>query len=177
MDEFLIIALILIAVVLLYSQKDKLTKDESLVQDKDVNTSKVLKHLEGFQMEAVANRKFGFTEKDYEKQLEIYLKEIYQHVTSQKGIQGTNVKAIDLDIGRSKVGLELKTARAVIKEGGNDNLIGQIIKYQDRQYDKGNLIVCLVGSNEEFRNTSISDLEDFLIRKKIHLCWHNIEIN
>ncbi len=174
-DTFIWIIAIIVIGVIIFSQKDKLTKDKNLIQDADVSTSKVIEHLKLFEMKIVENRKNGFTEKDYEKQLELYLKGIYQHVTTQKGIEGTNAKAIDLDIGRGKVGLELKPAREVIKEGGSDRLIGQSIKYQDRQYKEQNLIICLAGSQSEFRNTAISDLEDFLRSKKIHLVWHNVE--
>ena len=174
-DELLIVGglILIVLVIIFYTQKDKITGDSNLIQDNAVNTSKVLKSLNEFTPSIVPNRKFGFTEKDIEKQLENHFKKIYQHVTTQHGVEGTNAKAIDFDIGRGKVGIELKLAQEVIKEGGNDRLLGQVIKYKTRKYNASNLIVAIVGFEDEMRQTALSDLEDFLIEQKVELSFLN----
>jgi len=172
-DLLLILLAVVILLVVLYSQKDKITGRSDLIQDADVTTSKVLKNLKEFKPEIIPNRKNGFTEKDVEKQLERYLKDIYQHVTTQHGVEGTNAKAIDFDIGRGKVGIELKLAQEVIKEGGNDRLLGQVIKYSTRKYKDSNLIVALVGFADDLRQTALSDLEDFLNEQNVKFSFLN----
>ena len=94
-------------------------------------------------------------------------------MTTQHGVEGTNAKAIDFDIGRGKVGIELKLAQEVIKEGGNDRLLGQVIKYSTRKYKDSNLIVALVGFADDLRQTALSDLEDFLNEQNVKFSFLN----
>lgn len=166
---FIILALLFLLIVAVLIKNNNLKNSESnLIQDKDVTLNKVLSALSDFKLQLVEGRKYGFSELDVEKQMENFCKEIFEHVTRQHGVGGTNSKNIDLDIGRGRVGIEIKLAKEVIKEGGNDRLIGQVIKYKSRQYRDNNLIIIVAGMKEEERETSLSDLRDFLNEQKVH---------
>mgnify|MGYP000489090382 CR=1 FL=1 len=69
--------------------------------------------------------------------------------------------------------IELKLAQEVIKEGGNDRLLGQVIKYSTRKYKDSNLIVALVGFADDLRQTALSDLEDFLNEQNVKFSFLN----
>lgn len=167
MDEIEWIIAIIVAgglVLLILANK---TNESGLIKDDYVDTDEVIKALNKFNLKTVEGRKNGFTEADVEKQLEESLKSIFVHVTRQRGIGGTNSKQIDLDVGRGRVGIELKLASDIIKESGNDRLLGQVMKYKTRQYSNNNLIVAVAGYGHHERQTAWTDLQEDLSSQKI----------
>lgn len=144
----------------------KITHNPNLIQDSAVDTNIVLEKLKQFKVKIIAGRKTGFTEKDIHKQLEIYLKEIFQTVTMEHGVDSKNSKAIDIDIGNGRVGIEVKLAVEILKESGWDRAIGQMVKYTRLKYNQGNFIVLVVGFDDDLRNSMLSDIEDDILNNK-----------
>lgn len=141
-------------------QNNKVTYRSDLISDDKVTVSLVEQKLKIFNIQIVPGRKNGFTEKDIHKQLEIFLKEIFQNVTMEHGVESKNAKAIDVDIANGKVGIEVKLASEIFKEGGWDRAIGQMVKYTRLKYKNENLIFLIAGFNEDLRNSMLSDFED-----------------
>ena len=141
-------------------QNNKVTYRSDLISDDKVTVSLVEQKLKIFNIQIVPGRKNGFTEKDIHKQLEIFLKEIFQNVTMDHGVESKNAKAIDVDIANGKVGIEVKLASEIFKEGGWDRAIGQMVKYTRLKYKNENLIFLIAGFNEDLRNSMLSDFED-----------------
>ena len=159
------ICIVLLFVVFL-SKKKKVTTKSNLVQDGDVTTDGVYQKLKKCKVDIVDGRKNGFTEKGVHKQLEKQLKDIYQNVTLEQGVESKNAKAIDFDIGNGKVGIEIKIAGEIFKEGNWDRALGQMIKYTRNKYKSGNFIVVVVGFEEDFRNSILSEFEDDVHKNK-----------
>lgn len=165
-DFIIILAIVVVGIALYMWLQPKLT-ESGLLKDESVDTNIVVEALDKFSLIPVEGRKNGFTENDVEKQLEAYLKNTFEHVTRQHGIAGTNAKRIDLDIGRGAVGIEIKLATDIIKEIGNDRLIGQVVKYSDRKNSKEHRIIVVAGLQHHQRETAYSDLKDFLSTQKV----------
>jgi len=139
----------------------------SLLQDKDVDVHSVLEKLNG----AKLGKKVSFSEKDVHDELEVYLKKIFYSVTREHAIEGKNIKRIDFDIGNGKVGIEVKLAESILKEGENDRLIGQIHKYATRKYNANNLIIALAGYSHHERNTIVHELIEDIGRAGCHFVF------
>lgn len=162
MDLTFIIIVIIILTGIWFALGSSGKKEESidgLIRDEDIDALIVLYHLEGFKPVIRADRKNGFTEKDIHDQLEAYLKNIFHSVTKEHAIDGKNVKRIDFDLGNGMVGIEVKLAESVLKEGENDRLIGQMQKYISRKYNNKNFIIALAGFSTHTRNTIIHELK------------------
>jgi hypothetical protein len=136
---------------------DQEVKSE-FIPDSKVTKELTLEYLKNFKPIVRESRKNGFTEKDIHEDLEKHLKKYFHSVTREHGIEGKNTKRIDFDIGNGKIGLEIKLAESVIKEGESDRLIGQLRKYSKRKYDHGNIIVALMGYADHERNTVIHEI-------------------
>lgn len=176
---YIIGAVIALGVVLVISKSKKKGQDveeeirthaydPNLIQDKDVNVKQVIEHIREVKPQIVKGRKDGFTEKDIEKQMYMHLKAKYQTVTTQYGIDGG--KFIDFDLGRNKVGVELKIGQKCIKSAEADRLKGQIMSYV-KKYSSSNLIVVVAGFDEEYDATSIQDISIFLQQQNSHFIF------
>lgn len=141
-------------------KRTKVTDRPDLIQDDKVTVALVEQKLKEFSLQTVANRKAGFTEKDVHKQLERYLKDIFQNVTMEHGVESKTGKNIDVDVANGKVGIEVKLASEIFKEGGWDRALGQMVKYSRLKYKDGNLIFLIAGFDEDLRNSILSDFED-----------------
>lgn len=164
---YIIIGIILIGIWMILGdtgKKEEPHTKETRIRDEDVDAHTVLFHLERFSPTIRAERKNGFTEKDVQDELEIYLKGIFYSVTREHAIEGKNVKRIDFDLGNGAIGVEVKLAEAVLKEGENDRVIGQMQKYIQRKYNKGNMVIALVGYAHHTRNTIIHEMKDDILR-------------
>ncbi len=176
MDDTILFVIVGALVVLALAASSQIKKnDQGLIKDESVDTDGVINILKEFQIKQIEGRKNGFTELDIEKQLEENLKSVFEHVTRQHAVGGTNVKKIDLDVGRGRVGIELKLASDVIKEGGNDRLMGQVVKYKNRQYTNDNLIIAVAGYGYHERETALSDLKDWLLEQKVKYVFLNAD--
>lgn len=139
----------------------------NLIQDKDVTVDSVLANMSGLKL----GKKGSFSEKDVHDELEEYLKKIFYSVTREHAIEGKNIKRIDFDIGNGKVGIEIKLADSILKEGENDRLIGQIHKYATRKYTANNLIIALAGYSHHERNTIVHELIGDIERAGCHFVF------
>lgn len=179
MDALIIIALLVVVagaiLAIINGNSEKVTTLSHLIQDNDVTLEKVHNHIKEFKPTEVNGRKNGYTEKDIQKQLDTYLKGIYQHVTREHGVEAKNAKAIDLDIGNGKVGVEVKIARELFKSGTWDRAIGQIVKYTKKKYKDGNFILLVVGDDDDFRNSILSEVEDDVKEHKGVFCFAKIK--
>ena len=77
---YIIIGLIVVGIWMILGatgNKENAHNKENRIRDEDVDAHTVLFHLERFSPTIRAERKNGFTEKDVQDELEIYLKNIF----------------------------------------------------------------------------------------------------
>lgn len=141
---FAIIGAIVI-IIWLFSERDK----DNKIKDENLNSENFLKELKKFEMKEIPERKQGFTENDVQIQLEKFFKKHFQTVYREYALEGVNTKKIDFDLGKGKLGIEVKLAREIIKEGSWDRALGQISKYTKKKYTDNNLVVLVAGTEEE----------------------------
>ena len=159
------IAAALIAAAWCYTTTHK--NDDGKIKDVSVKVPSVLEVLNSFKAKKSPELKTGYTEKSIGKQLLIHLRQSFEHVTSQYGIEGINGLSIDFNIGNGKVGLEIKLAKSVFKTAEFHRLIGQIDDYVMNKYDSENLIVAVFGEKEHFQDkVMIKKIEDKILEKK-----------
>jgi hypothetical protein len=86
-------------------------------------------------------------------------------VFREYALEGSNTKRIDFDLGKGKIGIEVKLAREAIKEAGWDRALGQLVKYANKKYSNKNLIVLVAGTKDEIENQKLKefkkDIEEF----------------
>ncbi|MBS9770540.1 MAG: hypothetical protein J7F05_08650 [Trichodesmium erythraeum GBRTRLIN201] len=154
MDETTIIAIVIgIIGAILFGSSKKKNKDGKIT-DKFVDKDSVLDHLDEFKPKLNPKLKFGFTEKSIQKQLCDYLREYYEHVNTEYGIGGLNAIKIDIDVGEGKVGIELKLASKLFKTSEFNRLAGQLRQYTNSKYDEDNLILGIIGTKDDRKETS-----------------------
>ena len=156
--EQMIIVLVVVAAVVwwLNRRPDK----EGRLPDLAVTRSKVLEILKAFVINEGVTR-----EADVQKQLLHFLQDKFHHVQSQKPIGGVYAKQIDFDIGRERVGVEIKMAKSLLKKTEFDRLHGQMKSYSDA-YPDDNLILLVFATSTELRDrvkqTKLKEaMEDF----------------
>lgn len=126
----------------------KVHKDEDgRIKDQSVTVSRVLEILDGYKVKSETPE--TITEAQIQKQLFDYLNKHFVHVMREQGIENVNALKIDFDIGRGKVGIEVKLARALFKSASLQRLVGQMDDYIENKYDDKNLIVAVFGTTEE----------------------------
>lgn len=148
MDPILLIIATLVVFTLIGASQIKKTNDGK-IKDESVNLKIVLEKLEDFKISLNPKLKVGYTEKSIQKQLDAYLKSHFEHVVMEYGIEGINGTKIDFDLGRGKVGLEIKLADSVFKSAGYQRMLGQLQEYTTAKYRKDNLVVLVAGSNAQ----------------------------
>jgi len=141
------------------------------ISDEKVSSAIVIQFLTGWKPTVQKGRKNGFTEKDVHDELEIYLKKHFYSVTREYAIEGKNVKRIDFDLGNGRVGVEIKLAEKLLKEGESDRIIGQLIKYTSRKYNNENLIIAVAGFKEHERHTVIHETKEFVEANTAHFIF------
>jgi hypothetical protein len=123
--------------------------DDGKIQDESLTSENFIEELKKFEMQEVPNRKKGFTENDVQIQLEKFFKKHFETVYREYALEGVNVKQIDFDLGKGKLGIEVKLAREIIHEASWDRAFGQLTKYAKKKYTNDNLIVLIAGTEEE----------------------------
>ena len=135
--------------------------DEGRIEDLSVNVDAVLEVLETFKASSSTSLQDGFTEASIQKQLFSYLNSHFVHVNREQGVEGINGLKIDFDIGRGKVGLEVKLARSLFKAGGIHRLSGQLVDYSKNKYSDKNLIIAVFGTKDEgAQRVYLSDIQE-----------------
>lgn len=137
-----------IAVFYFLSQQTK-TDDEGRLKDESVNVESALEILKEFKPKLDDKSKAGFTEASVQKQLHDFLKKKIVYVVREQGIEDLNALKIDFDLGRGKVGIEVKLANQLFKSANLHRLIGQLKEYTRNKYDEKNLIVMVIGTEED----------------------------
>lgn len=147
MDIGTILAIIGAIVILgwIFSMRDK----EGRIIDGELTAENFIEELKKFEMKEIPERKQGFTENDVQIQLDKFFKKHFQTVYREYALEGVNTKKIDFDLGKGKIGIEVKLAREIIKEGSWDRALGQISKYAKKKYTENNLVVLVAGTEEE----------------------------
>jgi len=119
---------------------------EGRLPDLAVTKEKVLKVLSDFEVQGKVT-----TEAGIQKQLLDFLQNEFYHVQGHKPIGGIHAKQIDFDIGRDRVGIEIKMAKSLFKKSEFDRLHGQMKSYSE-YYPDDNLILLVFGTKSELRN-------------------------
>lgn len=121
--------------------------DDGRIEDQSVTVDRVIEILEGYKVKSETPE--AITEAQVQKQLFDYLNKHFVHVMREQGIENVNALKIDFDIGRGKVGIEVKLARSLFKSASLQRLVGQMDDYTQNKYDDKNLIVAVFGTFEE----------------------------
>jgi hypothetical protein len=153
MDPLIIIGIIVAVLIVIFSTT---RNKEGKIEDDNLTSENFLEELKEFEMKVIPERKKGFTEKDVQKELEVFFKKHFETVYREYALEGQNSKAIDFELGKGKLGIEVKLAREIIKEGGWDRALGQVIKMSKRKY-KDNLIVLIAGTHDEKESPKIKE--------------------
>ena len=155
LEVFALVALLIITAFYLANRYNK----EGKLKDDSVKIDTVLHELTKFEMNAIPDRKHGFTEKDVQVALQKFFSKHFVTFYREYALEGINVKQIDFDLGKGRVGIEVKLAREIIKEGSWDRALGQINKYAKKKYVNGNLIVLVAGNEEERESFKLREFE------------------
>ncbi len=122
---------------------------EGRIEDDSVTMDLVVEALEDFVASQNPKLLEGFTEASIQKQLFEHLNKHFVHVNREQGVEGINGLKIDFDIGKGKIGIEVKLARALFKSASLQRLVGQMADYMNNKYKNDNLIVAVFGTGEE----------------------------
>jgi len=111
------------------------------------------------------------TEKTIQKQLFNFLEKKVLHVQEHKTLSNTVRKNIDFDLGRSRVGNEIKMGKSVFKAAERKRLVDQISDYNEADYGDDNLLLLIFCDEEAmkkrvFHKEVVDSLSEFSV--KIH---------
>lgn len=102
------------------------------------------------------------TEADAESIIYGYLKKSFKVVAQQYSLGGFRGHKIDIDIGDGEVGVEVKLAKSLLANVSEIyRCLGQAILYKEKKYDE-NLIMVIVGTDDEIKHHEIDELTDIL---------------
>ena len=132
---------------------------EGKVKDRLLTVERFLEELKKFKMSVNPKRKSGFTEKDVQNELETFFHKCFETVYREYTLEGFNAKQIDFDLGKGKVGIEVKLAREAIKEANWDRALGQLGKYAKKKYTDDNLIVLIAGTEKEKDSQKLKEFQ------------------
>ena len=152
--EWIIIGFIVIVFIIVFSTS---RNKEGKIEDGSLTSENFIDELKKFEMKEIPERKQGFTENDVQIQLDKFFKKHFETVHREYALEGVNTKKIDFDLGKGKLGIEVKLAREIIKEGSWDRALGQISKYAKKKYTENNLIVLIAGTEEEKDSQKIKE--------------------
>jgi hypothetical protein len=110
---------------------------------------------------AVVPRREARVESDAEVYLANILDRSFAQIALQYSIGGYLGTKIDIDLGDGKVGIEVKLSSSLSKSTEVHRMLGQAFHYDRRRY-RGNLIVAVVGSSEDFLNPLLMEMAELL---------------
>ncbi|MEM8616302.1 MAG: hypothetical protein AAGF20_05140 [Pseudomonadota bacterium] len=165
------IILLLSGLVLLYILYRSRRNPDGRWDDRNVTTEKVLQALEGFEAEREARLKHGFTERSLQMQIKSWLNNQFENVDHDSGLASINGLKIDLDIGRGKVGIELKLARELFKTAHVQRLVGQIDDYLKAYNSEDLLLVVGITAEEVEDRVWVNEVEDRMASKEVQVVW------
>lgn len=114
-----------------------------------------------------------YLEADVENFLAKNLQYFFDQVHTQVSVASSQRKRerVDIDIGQGTLGIEIKLAKLLTRANERNRLLGQLDLYQERKYNKNNLLLLLVGIEKYKQNEAIQELEKILQRKGIPLLY------
>lgn len=127
------------------NNKKSITKKSDRIPDNKVSLKRLIKDLKKLELRKEARLKYGYRESSIQVQLDKQLRTIYESVQREYRLESNNGLSIDFNIGRGKVGIEVKLANSVFKSAGLQRLVGQLKDYTDAKFDNRNLIVLVAG--------------------------------
>ncbi len=140
--------LVLIALVYFSTQSNSRKKavgKSNRIPDEKVSVKRLMKDLKKLILRKEARLKFGYRESSIQAQLDKQLRDLYESVQKEYRLESNNGLSIDFNLGRGKVGIEVKLAKSIFKSAGLQRLVGQLKDYTDAKYDNRNLIVLVAG--------------------------------
>jgi hypothetical protein len=149
MNDELILFIGIAAVIYYIYQSNESEESSNFIQDSDVDVKTTIRELSEFAPHKDGKSISGYTEVMIQKQLHTFLKSRFQHVNREQGLEAINGAKIDFDLGRGKVGLEIKLAKSLFKTATLQRLVGQLNDYTESKYSDDNLIVVVFGTQEE----------------------------
>lgn len=146
------------------------------IPDEDVTIKLVKNHLKKIPLHKSEKLKTGYTENSIQVQMHKYLREEFESVQREYGLEGNNAMKIDFNIGRGRVGIEVKLARSVFKTAGLQRLVGQLKDYSESKYDNDNLIVAVIGEKEFLHErVQLTKIKDRVKGESAHFLFLEID--
>lgn len=142
---------------------------------KYANVDDVIEHLKKFVPTADPKLKSGYTEKSIENQLVKFMKQRFVDVTPQYGIEGRNARVIDIDVADGVAGIELKDAKNVVKAAETDRVCSQLQVYKKKRYKDDNLILLVIGDQEDKTDSRLLDIVDFCKENNVRYGFFELE--
>jgi hypothetical protein len=155
MEELLLLGVGVLFIIAMSQSKKAKKDDDGRIEDDSITIDLILEEIKDFKVKLDPKLKLGYTEKRIQQQLDKYLKSKFVNVVREYGIEGLNGLKIDFDIGKGKVGIEIKLANSLFKSAGLQRLVGQLEDYIEGKYNKGNLIVLVFGENHHKEDRTV----------------------
>ena len=164
----IIIIFIIIVIARLYAKKDGKWADSA------VTLEKVKNHLDKYKLTKHMYKKFNEKpqpEVEWNKHLEESFKKSFLSV---KRGNPRKKSEIDLAVGKTEFGIELKWASALKSTGGFDRAKGQLERYSKNQ-DYSNLMLVVAGTISDKHEIYLQDTEKMV--KEIGITYYFMEIS
>lgn len=146
------------------------------VPDEELSAKRVLKDLQKLVLKIEEEKKDKYNEKYIQEQLDNKLRIMYESVQREYILEGNKSGQIDFDLGRGKVGIEVKLAKSIFVGSELDRLIGQIQKYREAKYDDENLIILIAGEEKYLKNSvEFSDLKRKIENGNAHYIYVKVK--
>ena len=146
------------------------------LSDWAVTKDKILSFIDEFEIKKDSKLKDGYTEKRVQNQLLGFLRDKIENVSEEYGIEGINATRIDLDIGKGKVGLEIKLAKSVFKTAGQDRMVGQLDTFIKNKYYDDNLLLMIVCEPHHLNDRAMqAKIEERLEDKLVDIVFFPLE--
>lgn len=125
----------------------------------------VIKHLEQIQIKEKELERMS--EGDVEAIIVKHLGKTFPDIQCQYSIElnKRSRQKIDIDIGKGQLGIEVKLAKTLKNINERNRLIGQVLFYQQIRYQKGNLLVLIVGLKSLENHIQILTLKDMISKE------------
>lgn len=72
---------------------------------------------------------------------------------------------IDIDIEKGQLGIEIKLAKSLKRSNERNRLLGQLQFYREKKYNRNNLLLVVVGQENDLSATDMQDLKVLLLKQ------------
>lgn len=140
--------------------KNKLKSSSNLISDENVTMQLVKDYIETLKFTKETD---NYREKSIQRQLNDYLNIHFKHVQPQYSLEGNTSASIDFNIGRGKIGLELKLAKSIFRTNEFNRLKGQILHYTKAKFNQNNLLILVAGEKKFLDNrVQLNDIRNVI---------------